>query len=61
MAFILSMPDGSQRETTFDVAQKSFCNPPIKGTYEASTEEENTAPAPDGQMFDSLDESRFND
>jgi hypothetical protein len=54
VSFILSMPDGTQRETTFEEAQKVFGNFPIRDTQEPSAEQGESSPVPesDGEAFD---------
>jgi hypothetical protein len=44
VAFILNMPDGSQRQTSFEEAQKMFATFPIEDTSEPPTEEGKSSP-----------------
>jgi hypothetical protein len=54
VSFILSMPNGEQRKTTFEEAEKIFCNFPRKDTYRPPAKEGKPSPAPepDSQLFD---------
>jgi hypothetical protein len=63
MQLLLSMPNGEQRETTFEEAEKIFCNFPRKDTYQPPAEEGNSSPTsePDSELFDAkLDDLRSN-
>ncbi|SRR6266542_120285 len=58
---ILSMPNGERRKTTFEEAEKIFCNFPRKETYQPPTEEGKSSPEPDGELLDgNLDDLRSN-
>jgi hypothetical protein len=56
VAFILNMPDGTQRQTSFEEAQKMFAKFPIKDTCEPPAEEGKSLPAPATDGNASLDE-----
>jgi hypothetical protein len=47
VTFVLNMPDGSQRQTSFEEAQKMFGTFPIKDTCEPAADERKSPPGPD--------------
>jgi len=56
VTFVLSMPDGSQRQTSFHEAQKMFATFPIENTCEPPAEEGKSFPGHDSDGDASLDE-----
>ena len=52
--FILSMPDGTTKPTSFEEAQKVFCNFPRRDSYRPPAEQEKSSAVsePDGESFD---------
>jgi hypothetical protein len=52
--FILSMPDGTTKPTSFEEAQKVFCNFPRRDTYQPPAEQGKSSAVsePDGESFD---------
>jgi hypothetical protein len=58
VSLILSMPDGTRRETTFEETEKIFCNFPRRDTYEPPPEERESSPTAEsnGEEFDAVDD-----
>jgi hypothetical protein len=53
MQLVLSTPDGTQRKTTFEAAEKIFCNFPRRDTYEpASPADDDSGNAANGSPDD---------
>jgi hypothetical protein len=55
VTFILTTPDGSQRQTSFEEAQKMFAMFPIADTCEPPAEEGKSLPGPDADSDVNLD------
>jgi hypothetical protein len=56
VTFVLNMPDGTRRQTSFEEAQKMFATFPIKDTCEPPAEEGKSFPGPDADGDTNLDE-----